>query len=83
MAVMLYNFLAYQGAELDMTPVVFADDDLINEYAKSAVSALVNKGSISGVGDNLFDPKGDATRAQAVQMLYGALIDEEGNIDVQ
>ena len=57
----------------------FADDDQISEYAKPSVYFLVKYGVLSGVGNNMFDPKNstpaqeaagyaNATREQAVVM---------------
>lgn len=45
--------------------VPFADDSAISAWAKDAVYACRDNGLVNGIGANLFDPKGTATRAQA------------------
>lgn len=44
---------------------VFADDARISSWAKDAVYACRDRGLISGVGNNRFDPRATASRAQA------------------
>lgn len=73
MAVMLYNSLKIQGFTANTAPAGFDDWEQISAYAQEAVSALVNYGAISGMGDNTFAPKATATRAQAAAMLFGVL----------
>lgn len=43
----------------------FADDGKISSWAKDAVYACLDQGLISGVGNNRFDPRDTASRAQA------------------
>ncbi len=50
----------------------FADESAIAVYAKNAVSALYQAGIINGKGENLFDPNGYATRAEAAKIIYEA-----------
>ena len=71
MAVILYR--AYKINESLGYSLNFSDADFISDYAKEAVAFLSTKGIINGVGDNVFAPLDDATRAQAAQMLYKAL----------
>lgn len=47
----------------------FADQDSISDYAVSAVAWARVNGVINGKGDNRFDPKGNATRAEAATVL--------------
>ena len=47
----------------------FADQAQISEYAKGAVSAFYRAGYINGVGDNMFQPLGVVTRAQAAVLI--------------
>jgi hypothetical protein len=47
----------------------FHDGNFIGNYARSAVSSLVEKGVISGYPDGSFRPRGFLTRAQAITML--------------
>jgi len=51
----------------------FADDTAIAEYAKEAIEALYTAGVINGKGNNLFDPAGTATRAEAAKIIYEAM----------
>lgn len=52
----------------------FADEQNISDYAKEAVNALYEAGGINGIGDNLFDPNGTATRAQAAVIIYNLFV---------
>ena len=73
MATILYNTLKGAGFVGKVDKLTFSDSASVSDYAKEAVSALVSKGAINGVGDNMFDPLGAATRAQAAKMIYGVL----------
>lgn len=55
----------YAGLTRSSESSLFADDQRISSWAKDAVYACRENGLISGVGQNRFDPKGTATRAQA------------------
>lgn len=48
----------------------FADHKTISKYAKTAVYACRNEGIVNGKPGNLFDPKGNATRAEVATILY-------------
>lgn len=48
----------------------FSDDGEIADYAKDAVYYLKDAGIINGRGNNLFEPKGTATRAEAAKIIY-------------
>ena len=52
---------------------VFDDDAKISDYAKDAVYTLNAKGIINGMGNNMFEPAGAATRAQAAKMIYSVI----------
>ena len=67
LAVMAYRLAGLNKAE-DYT--AFADDDKIADYAKEAVYALNAAGIINGMGDNMFEPSANATRAQAARIIY-------------
>jgi len=72
MAVMLNQYIVkVAGYTLEKVnePVVFDDDSEIAEYAKAAVAAMQEAGIISGKGNNMFDPKANATRAEASCMI--------------
>lgn len=66
-AVMLYRF-AGQPSVPDLT-LTFSDADQVSGYASDAMRWAVGAGIISGKGNGILDPKGDATRAQAAAML--------------
>jgi len=71
LATMLSNYAAFAG--LDLPPVkeyqAFADEARISEYAKGAVEQLFMAGVIGGKPGNIFDPRGNATRAEVAAML--------------
>ncbi|QIB68724.1 FMN-binding protein [Aminipila butyrica] len=70
MAVMLYNLAKSQGFELaEGSAVTFTDNEAINDWAKTAVSSMVQAGVISGRDDLSFDPQQKATRAEAAAMI--------------
>lgn len=72
MAVMLDQYnkkVAGYTLESINEAVKFADDSEIAEYAKEAVSTMQKAGIISGKGNNIFDPKANATRAEASSMI--------------
>ncbi len=48
----------------------FADADKIHDWAKEGVDWAVHNGMLSGMGENMLDPRGTATRAQAAQIFY-------------
>lgn len=48
----------------------FTDEDMIADYAKAAVKELYEEKVINGKEDNLFDPTGQATRAEAAKIIY-------------
>lgn len=70
MAVILYRLIAKNNTAASKS---FADNDEISAYALDAVYALCEMGVIKGIGDNMFAPKQNATRAQAAQMIYNIL----------
>ncbi|MCL2057432.1 MAG: S-layer homology domain-containing protein, partial [Oscillospiraceae bacterium] len=48
----------------------FADDAEIASYAKGAVEKFYKAGIVNGMPHNLFDPLGDAKRAEVAAMLH-------------
>ncbi len=75
MAVLAYRALGdrAQEAMVAVDGLVFTDDDEISDYAREAVYWMKDAGIIQGVGDNRFDARGNATRAEAAKILYGLL----------
>lgn len=76
MAVMVHNAARVSGIELAAVKeaIEFSDADRIAEYAKEAVGVLQTAGVISGIGDNMFAPEGNATRAEAAKMIYEIIV---------
>lgn len=74
-AVILYNFGKLQGIDFgELTSNdLFLDED-ISEYAKQAVYSLKNANIVKGVDGMYFNPMGNATRAEAVVMIYRLLL---------
>ena len=60
----------FDKKEINSSTEVFSDDAKISEYAKEAVYYLKEKGIINGKGNNFFEPKGFATRAEAAKIIY-------------
>jgi hypothetical protein len=50
--------------------VMFADGGDIADYADNAIQTLVNGGILNGKPGNMFDPKGNATRAEVAAVLH-------------
>jgi hypothetical protein len=80
LAVMAYRAMQQLGVSM---PVVrnaaeFNDQSSISDYAQEAVSALYSAGILDGVGNNTFNPKGTATRAQAAKIVWGVMQLTEG-----
>ena len=71
---MAYNVLKSMGYEFDSNDLTFDDESEFSDYAKAPVSALKNAGIVNGVGDNKFNPKGNATRAEAAVIIYNMLV---------
>ena len=72
MAVMLQKFLDSAmkfSLPATTTAANFADANSVATYAKDAVQLMQEGGIINGKSGNLFDPKGNATRAEATTMI--------------
>lgn len=67
----------YAGSPASNAGQDFADESVIAGYAGRAVDWARENGIISGTSGNLFDPKGDATRAQVAAMLHRFMVMEE------
>ena len=55
--------------------LLFADNENISLWAMEFISQAVNAGIMNGMGNNRFEPKGNATRAQAVTVIQRILTD--------
>ncbi len=71
-AVMLLRYMKYRKFNLpeNLTPKAFTDDTEISDYAKEAVYTLNTLGIMNGKGNNIIDPRGNVTRAEAAAMLH-------------
>ncbi len=70
MAVMIYRAAGMSAEQADE---LFADDSELSDYAREAVYTLKAKKIMSGKGDNRFEPKAYATRAEAARMIYSLI----------
>jgi len=72
MAVIMKNYADKMGYSIPKTleAVTFADNAQISSWAKDAVKAMQQAGVLSGKANNLFDPQGNATRAEAATVLH-------------
>jgi len=76
LAAILVRYADFKEAELPSVRAYqgFDDDEAIAEYAKDAVVACFEAGVINGKDGNIFDPRGNATRAEAAAMLHRFLL---------
>ena len=51
----------------------FADEEYIEDYARSSVRRFFCAGIVNGQEHNMFNPRGDATRAEIAAMIYRLL----------
>ncbi|NBK79925.1 DUF362 domain-containing protein [bacterium D16-76] len=65
----------YEGRPVASAPD-FADETAISSFAVAAVDWARANSIVSGVGNNRFDPKGTATRAQVAVVLHNYLTKE-------
>jgi len=72
LAVIFMRFADYSKLTLPMIREysIFKDYDNISAYAKEAVETLYLAEVINGKLDNLFDPHGNATRAEVAAMIH-------------
>jgi len=72
MVVIMRNYAKVNGFTLPKVneEKTFADSDKISDYAKEAVQEMQMGGVIDGKNNNLFDPQGTATRAEASAVLH-------------
>lgn len=78
-AAILYRYFLYKNFEAEDMGVdlsEFEDNDLISDYALSAMEWAVGKGLIKGRGEVTLAPKGNATRAETAMILQRFI---EGN----
>ena len=72
LAAILYRYAQYKGmtaVSLEENLIGFSDHEKISGYAVQAMNWAIGQKLINGVGDNILDPQGNATRAQAAMIL--------------
>ncbi|MDR0813948.1 MAG: leucine-rich repeat protein [Oscillospiraceae bacterium] len=71
-AAILYRFAKdYEKLDMSKTKALsFADNEQISDFAKIPVSWCVANGIITGKNGNMFDPQGNATRAEVATMVH-------------
>ncbi|MDR0405924.1 MAG: S-layer homology domain-containing protein, partial [Clostridiales bacterium] len=76
MAAMLIRVLNAQGLKLSRAEVsvVFTDYEEISDWAFTAVTELQLAGILSGREDGRFDPRANASRAEAAKVIYLAVM---------
>lgn len=57
------------AASWEAVESAFSDFDQIGDWAQTAVVYCASMGIVNGIGDNLFDPAGSATRAQSAKVF--------------
>jgi cell wall-associated NlpC family hydrolase len=88
-SVMLYRALqaakpgyAYSAG---LNKYIFEDYDRISSWAREAVGYLYGIGVTNGIGDNLFSPKGNTTREEAIVLakrMHDKVLASKGNLVV-
>ena len=79
MSVLIMRAIQISGIEIDIVSESdFIDETAISDYAKTSVASLSKAGIINGMGNNCFEPKESATRAQAAKMIYELRVMMEG-----
>ena len=73
-AVIIYRSAKVKSIILKEKRAEFADNAQISDYAIDAVGALVASDVINGMGNNLFCPEENLTRAQAAKIIYGLML---------
>ena len=76
MAVLAYRVLVAKGNKViyDKSQISdFTDDAEISEYAREAVYAMRGNSVMLGRGNNEFQPKAQATRAEAAKIIYSIM----------
>ncbi len=71
MATMIVRYTDYWDIDLPQTEkkIVFDDWRKVSDFADDAIEACQRAGLLNGVGNNLFDPKGTATRSQVAALI--------------
>ena len=68
-ATIIYRMFEQKGIKLTNQKADFADMQNLSDYAYAPVAALAGEGIIKGMGDNMFMPKNNTTRAEAAVLI--------------
>ncbi|QHI73853.1 immunoglobulin-like domain-containing protein [Aminipila terrae] len=71
-AVMLYNYAKFKKLNTEVNKAAIekmTDSENVSSWAKEAVTWTLDKKIMKGKGNNVLDPKGNATRAEIAQMI--------------
>ncbi|NYB75691.1 S-layer homology domain-containing protein [Sedimentibacter hydroxybenzoicus DSM 7310] len=71
-----FLYISFEAEDMGADLSEFKDNDLISDYALSAMRWAVGKGLIKGRGEVILAPKGNATRAETAMILQRFI---EGN----
>lgn len=76
MSAMLYRAAEVLSVDIKakVSKTDFSDDASIQDYAKVPVYKMQQAEVLKGVGNNLFDPQGTCTRAQAAVAIYNMFV---------
>lgn len=70
MAVILYNYMKYKGADEVTEPeLAYTDAGAVSSWALAAVDYCTDTGLMTGVTDTTFNPAGSATRAMGATVM--------------
>lgn len=71
MAVMAYRAANKAGRlkSINLDTDAFDDESDISDYAREAIKYMKSAGIINGIGDNMFNPEGTATRAETAAVI--------------
>jgi hypothetical protein len=83
LAVIFNNYAGFSGKTFPQRREysLFTDDADIADYARDAIEKFFKAMIINGKGDNAFDPKGEATRAEFATMLTNFLEQQQEGED--
>ncbi|NMB35624.1 MAG: S-layer homology domain-containing protein [Firmicutes bacterium] len=83
MAVILDNYCSFAGIKLASTgsAAIFADSSSISSWAVAGIQSMQKASVISGKENNIFAPKGHATRAEVSTMLHRLIKNSIGSVN--
>lgn len=72
MAAVMNRYADYKGMNADDQGdlTVFADANVVSDWARENISWAVGTGLITGKGDGILDPLGNATRAETAEIMH-------------